>query len=351
MADLEQVLKTLLDGIGDEYDKTAGYMTYDMLKSVSLVAVQLFDRIEDISALIDVENLSGDMLAAFVLQRKGITRTAATNAKGTLLVTGNGTINIGDLFETPSGVQFQAVETKNIAGSAYVSISAVMSGVIGNVPANQVVQMPVTLSGITAVTNPEPTHDGYAAETDTSLRERYYIAVRTPPTSGNVYHYLSWAKTISGVGDAKVFPAARGENTVEVVIIDQFKSPASLELVSEVQAYIDPDSTGLGMGEAPIGAKCYVLSATGLPLNISVSVQMAPDITEPELQANIEASITSYLQSIAFDQDYVSYARIGQAVLDSAGVVDYSGLSLNGGIDNIPVGLKEVAILGAVSFD
>ncbi|OPG98993.1 hypothetical protein B2I21_07510 [Chryseobacterium mucoviscidosis] len=351
MANLEDVLGTLLGAIDDKYDKTPGYMTYDMLKSVSLVALQLFERIEDISALIDVDNLSGDMLAAFVGQRKGIVRTEATFSKGLLLVTGNGIVNIGDLFETASGVQFTATESKTVAGTANVQIRAVNSGMAGNVPANQITQIPVTLAGITGVTNPEPTHDGYESETDESLRERYYIAVRTPPTSGNVYHYLTWAKEISGVGDAKIFPAERGENTVEIVIINQDKRPASTELVSKVQIHIDPDSTGLGMGEAPIGAKCYVLSAAGLSLNISVAVQQSTGSTESEVLNNIQESIMAHLRSIAFGQDYVSYARIGQAILDSVGVEDYSGLTINGSIENVPVGAKEVAVLGAVVLD
>jgi uncharacterized phage protein gp47/JayE len=306
--------------------------------------------LDDIMKLLDVDNLTGDMLDKYVYQRKGIKRNPATHAIGQLTVTGNGTINQGDLFETSSGVQFIASETKEIAGVGTVNIKAVIAGTIGNVPAHQIMQMPITIPGITSVTNPQPTHDGYDQESDASLRERYYIAIRTPPTSGNIYHYRQWAKEVAGVGDVKVLPLERGDNTVEIVIIDQNKQPASQTLVDAVQQYIDPNSEGLGNGQAPIGAKCYVVSANGLPIDVQVSVTMDSSYTQEQVIANIENSISEYLKSIAFVQSYVSYAAIGNAVYEAKGVLDYSNLAVNGGISNIPVGSKDVAVLGVVTI-
>ncbi|KOR88784.1 baseplate J/gp47 family protein [Paenibacillus solani] len=347
---VSELLDQLLSYIDPSYDKSEGYLIHDMLKSVAIVLLEQKGDLEGIKRLLDVDNLTGALLEAFVKQRKGITRTPATYSSGMLQVTGNGTVNVGDLFETPSGVQFAAAETKMITGSGTLQVKSVMSGPVGNVPADQITQMPVTLPGITAVTNPKPTDGGYAAETDDSLRERYYIAVRTPPTSANIYHYLQWAKEVSGVGGAKVFPVERGDNTVEVIIIDQEKQPAAPVLVDQVQKHIDPGSTGLGEGEAPIGAKCYVLSADPLILDISVSVTMAGGYTQDEVQENIRDSISVYLKSIAFQLNYVSFAHIGQAILDSVGVEDYAGLLVNGAIDNPQVGAKQVAVLGAVTL-
>lgn len=344
------LLDQLLSYIDPSYDKSEGYLIHDMLKSVAIVVSDLQGDLEGIQRLLDVDNLTGALLEAFVKQRKGIVRTPATYGSGILQVTGNGAVNVGDLFETPSGVQFAADEAKTITGSGTLRVKSILSGTVGNVPADQITQMPVTLPGITAATNPQPTDGGYAAETDDSLRERYYIAVRTPPTSANIYHYLQWAKEVSGVGGAKVFPVERGDNTVEVIIIDQDKQPAAQTLVDQVQEHIDPGSTGLGNGEAPIGAKCYVLSADPLILNISASVSSAGGYTIDEVRENIEDSITEYLKSIAFQLSYVSYARIGQAILDSVGVEDYAGLLVSGAIDNPQVGPKQVAVLGAVTL-
>lgn len=347
----DDLLQQLLAHISDTYDKTPGYITYDMLMSVALVLSGQLDRLDGIEKLLDVDNLTGALLEAFVQQRKGIVRTPATKSRGTLLVSGNGVVTIGDIFESPAGVQFTATETKNISGSGQVSITAMQAGVVGNVPAGQITQMPVTISGITAVTNPLPTHDGYEAETDDNLRSRYYVAVRTPPTSANVFHYLQWAGEVSGVGAAKIFPVERGPNTVEVVIIDQDRLPPSIALVEAVQEYIDPGSEGLGHGVAPIGAQCYVLGATPLLLNVSVTIQTISSYTEVEVLTNIEDSIRDYLKSIAFLQNYASHARIGEAILNSEGVGDYSGLLINGLAENPQIGAKEVAVLGGVTLE
>jgi len=40
----------------------------------------------------------------------------------------------------------------------------------------------------------------YDEENDDAYLQRHYIQVRTSPTSGNVYYYLSWALEISGMG-------------------------------------------------------------------------------------------------------------------------------------------------------
>jgi len=347
---VDEILKSLLGHVGDEYDKTEGYLVHDILKSVAMLLSTLDLKVSDVEKLLNVDNLTGELLERFVEQRKGIKRTAATHAAGKVRVTGVGAIHKGDIFETKNGVQFEAVEDKSIKDSGFVSIQCRLSGAVGNIPANQIVQMPITLPGITSVTNPSATEGGYEAESDESLRDRYYIATRTPPTSANVFHYLQWAKEISGVGDAKVFPLGRGDDTVEVVIIDQQKLPAVPSLVAEVQKHIDPNSEGLGYGQAPIGAKCYVIAAEGLPLMISATVTKSVGFEQNVVIENIKHSITEYLRSIAFVVPYVSYAKIGEAIISAEGVDDYANLKVNGGATNIDVGTKQVAVLGGVSI-
>ncbi|MBB6214952.1 putative phage protein gp47/JayE [Anaerosolibacter carboniphilus] len=340
----------LLANIDDSYDKTQGYPIWDILRSFAIEGEKIYQNMNLLAEKVDVDKLTGSELERFVSQRKGITRKQATKAKGQLMINGNGTINIGDLFETPSGIQFRAIETKTILNTGVVNIEALVAGDVGNVPANQIIQMPVTLSGITSVNNTGATHDGYEAETDTSLRERYYLALKTPATSGNKWHYLQWAKEIAGVGDAKVFPLERGDNTVEIVIIDSNKQPTSESLIEAVQNYIDPGSLGKGEGAAPIGAYCYAISAIEKPINISLSVTLLSGYGLEEVQTNIENAVDGYLKEIAFKRDFISYAKLGSVILDSEGVEDYSDLVVNGQSDNIPIGVKEVAILGGVTI-
>nr|DAO06133.1 MAG TPA: Baseplate J like protein [Caudoviricetes sp.] len=341
----------VLEQIDDSYQKTVGYPTFDLTKAFALVLAPMYEQLGYIAGKLDIEQLQDDELTRFVYQRKGVERKEATYSHGMLKVSGNGTVNIGDLFESDGGVQFAATETKQILGEGFVNVQAITAGPAGNVGAGSVTMMPKTLPGITTCTNPEPMLGGYNAETDDSLRERYYEAIRQPPTSGNKYHYLMWAREVAGVGDAKVFPLWQGDNTVLVVIINDNKLPADDELVARVQAHIDPDSTGRGEGQAPIGAYCTVQSAQACAINITLKVMPTANYSATEVQANIRDAVAGYLQSIAFTQDYVSYGKVVNAINDAAGVADFSDLLLNGGISNVAVSERQVAVVGEVVVD
>ena len=136
--------------------------------------------------------------------------------------------------------------------------------------------MPVAVQGIASCDNPEPIGGGYAEESDSEYCARYLVVLRTPATSGNIYHYAQWALEVAGVGHVKVFPRVQGVNTVDVVIADNAGQPASPALVKSVQDYIDPDSEGAGRGQAPIGAQCLLLPR---PARLSRSVARCPNRT------------------------------------------------------------------------
>lgn len=334
--------------ISKDYEQTPGYLIWDITEAVGQEMDMQEKSILEIAKKLDVDNLTGDELTKFVYQRKGVIRKAATYATGQITVTGTGTVTKGDLFETPNGVQFTAVETVDITDSGTVNVKAVQAGNVGVVGSGAITQMPVTLAGISSCTNTEATHDGYDAESDEALRERYYIALRTPPSSGNKYSYQNWALEIEGVGAAEVFPLGHGENTVDVVIIDSEMQPASEQLVASVQLYIDPDSSGKGEGAAPMGAHCYVSAAEAL--NIDVTAKLKISGTQSEIENAVKTAIKEYLASIAFTSENVSYAQIGNAILDTAGVIDYENLTVNSGAVNISVPDRSVAILGTVVF-
>lgn len=336
----------LLDEMSDTYQKTIGYPAYDFSAAIALPLSNLYSKLQEVYELGDVENMEGDVLATWVFQRTGLVRKAAVYATGSLTITGSGTITEGDLFESEGGVQFVSAETAEIDASGTIAICAVVAGSSGNVGAGSITVIPVTITGIASVTNAEPTSGGFDAESDAELRQRYYEKLQMPITSGNIYHYKMWAKSVSGVGEAKIFPLDSGDNTVGIVIVDADKQPASPEVVAEVQAYIDPESSGEGNGQAPIGAYCTVESAVGLDIDISCDVVLVEGYELAEVQDNIKAKIIEYLKSIAFLQDYVSYAKIGNAIINAEGVGDYSSLLVNSGSVNVAVAAKEVAVLG-----
>lgn len=210
--------------------------------------------------------------------------------------------------------------------------------------------MPVQIAGIVSVSNSNALTGGYDAETDEAYYERYLLRLQTPPTSGNQYHYRLWALEVTGVGGVQIYPLGHGDNTVDVVLIDVDGQPADGELVERVQTHIDPGSKGLGEGEAPIGAYCYVSGAEAVELTLSMTVQMLPDAVQKTVTASVKAAVSDYLKSIAFTQNYVSYARINAAILEADGVQDVSGLTVNGTTANVAIRERQAAVLGEVSI-
>ena len=71
---------------------------------------------------------------------------------------------------------------------------------------------------------------------------------------------------------------------------------------------------------------------------------------EETITAGIQAAVTAYLAEIVFQQDYVSFARITDRILDVEGVLDLENLTVNGGTGNVAVGERECAVLGEVTL-
>ncbi|WP_027399089.1 baseplate J/gp47 family protein [Anaerovorax odorimutans] len=353
----DQINEDMLNNISDDYEKSTGFLTGDLIKTNSIELAKIYTVIQELFNKTDVDNLSGEELTKYVKQRKGIIRKEATYATVTLNITGTGAINIGDLFATSNNTQFISTETKIIEEAGIIQAKSVIAGAMGNVGANTIISMPITISGITSIINKEPSMGGYEEETDESLRTRYYEILQKPPTSGNIYHYLQWSKEIEGVGNALVKPLWNGANTVKVIIIDSNMQPAANELVQEVQEYIDPKgedniSWGTGKGKAPIGAYCTVESAEGLSITVKIDIVKAAGYDGNTVKSNIFNKIEEYLKSIAFDENhmFVSYAKIGALVLEADGVDDYNSLIINDTTANINISDGQVAVLDEIQF-
>lgn len=353
---VDDIQKDMLNNISGSYDKEVGGFTHDLSKTYALESHKVHKGIEEVFSKLDINNFHGGELERQVFQKKGLKRKRGTFAIGELLIKGNGIVPLGSLFETEAGTQFQTIEKSIISTEGNVKINAVIPGKDGNVPENCITLIPITIQGITEVTNPLKTYDGFEEETDDSLIERYLIEIQKPATSGNVYHYLQWARETSGIGDARVFPLWNGDNTVKIVIIDEEKQPASDELVILTQGYIDPkgidNSTwGAGYGEAPIGAYCTVVSAISVAINIEAILVIEVGYSMTAIKSNVENIMRDYLKEIAFVENHISYSILSSKILDVPGIKEWSELKINNGTINISLENHEVAVLGSVVID
>lgn len=334
------------------YQTTTGFPIGDFFVAIAMVLETLWDAIAAVyNMLMDLSNWPLELLKIFCYERRNIKYKEASVSSDYLTVKGDFSLSVGDLFQTDGGIIFKVTAAiEDTKGVASVPVECTTAGVVGNVAANTIVKMPVTLTGVTSVTNESAFTNGYDEEGKAAYLERYYNDLRKPITSANIYHYESWATSITGVKKARVLSCWNGANTVKVIIINSNSQPASDELVATVQKYIDPNSSGTGAGQAPVGAYCTVVSATSLDINVSATITYETGADKTTVNNTITANISSYLAEIAFDKTYVSYAKIGTIILETDGVEDYSSLLINSGGSNVSIADTQVAVLKTTTF-
>ncbi len=346
----DEIQDRLLSDIDDSYNKSQGEFMYDAEKPVSIELESAYKKIENLPNVPFADTAEGKDLDK-VVNKFGVYRKETTQSNGPVIITGTpgSPITKGELVGSDA-LNFEFIDTTIVptSGSIVVNVQCKTYGSIGNVPSGAIKYFPKTLSGLQKVTNSSAFTNGYDEEDNDSLRARYYAKIQNLVTSANKAQFRNWALEVTGVGDAKVIPLWNGNGTVKVVIINSNKVGADSTLIQAVQNYIDPNKNGDGSGKMPLcGAICTVVSATETAIHISVNIQSGLD--SATAKTNIENSIMEYLKTVAFQQSYVSYAFIGDRILNAEGITDYSNLLLNGAAENVTIRDEEVAVLGDVN--
>ena len=172
-----EIQKKILDGISNIYEKAKGYFLWELTKGVAIAIKDTSDKVADDAAKLDVYNLTGEDLENYTYKNEGITRKKAASAMGYVLVKGKGIVSKGNVFETEGLVRFIAIDTVPVDGETRVDVIAEQPGLNGNVPAETVINIPITISGISECNNPEPMTGGYDAESDEELLNRYFRCI------------------------------------------------------------------------------------------------------------------------------------------------------------------------------
>lgn len=348
---LNDIHNLMLANIDSEYRKRQGYPTWDLTRGFAYGVKSCWDLAYDVAKKLDVENLNGEELDTFISERTGLDRKQATKSKGEItIVQGNGSILKGDLFATVEGIQFVATESKEVHAGDVVKIESVMGGQVTNASINEITEMPVTLQGIYKITNNKACTGGYDRETDTDYRERYYIKLRTPVNGVNANQYVLWAEEIDGVGKARCVPIWNGINTVKVVLIGNDFKPASEDLITRVQNYIDPNKNGDGSGVATIGAVTTVVAATQKNVDITIYGLKVSGALE-ETKNVIKENLDRYIKTSAFNKDYISLAKIGLVVAETKNVEDYREIRLNNSHESLQLQQDECGVLNEVTYN
>ncbi|WP_413362215.1 baseplate J/gp47 family protein [Lysinibacillus sp. 3P01SB] len=345
METVQEIHSRMLANTSSELDRSNGSFVFDVERAAAIEFNKQQESIAKVQSKLDIYNLTGDELTRYVYQRTGIKRRPATKATVQVIISGaeGAEMKVGDAVATDS-LNFVSLENQKIgaSGSMVVAVESELPGRAGNIPANHINRFPITIPGLVNVYNPEPTANGYEAETDDELRQRYFDKLQRPGKAGNKYHYEEWAKEVPGVGAVKVFPRFNGPLTMHVILIDQNGMPAPTDLVEKVRTHIEE--------EMPFGVEELLIEAAKpLVLDLTVDLILAEGYLVEKVITNIKANISDYLKKIALTSTFVSYAKIGAMIIESEGALDYQNLFINGTAANIAIAEDEVAVMGGVN--
>lgn len=312
---------------------------------------------------------------------RGMERKDAAYATGKIRVSGNPGTEIpeGSVFSTQSKdgektVSFETTETLKIGedGTVDIAIAALVSGKDGNVAANTIVINTDNIRGIT-VTNQKATLGGLDPETDAELSQRImeYDKAQDISFVGNSADYKRWAKTVDGVTDAVVLdpednPSVEDKESgmVTVIIIGphdkdpETKNKACAAVYNKIMDPTPPSTDGtMPSGQktgldrlAPPNAKLKVQVAEVKNIMVKVTVELDGTDDIVGVQEKFVTVLTSYFET-ALSEGEIKYSKVGMCLLQTDGIKDYSGLEVNGDVQNIelksnifPVVSKEIEL-------
>lgn len=149
-------------------------------------------------------------------------------------------------------------------------------------------------------------------------------------------------------GDKIVQFYCNGSDYLELRV-NRLQTDTNTEVWVDRAVYRATFSKDTGDGKAPIGARITVEPAAAVSINVSATLTFTAGYNPSSVKSAVEQNIEGYIKNLAFAEDNdVRYVRIGNAILDTPGVQDYSSLLLNGGTANINIGPQEVAVKGTV---
>ena len=334
----DEILKELQNQCTSPFSKFEGTFEYDVFSSNAIEFMKTYVELGELYKVAFGDTAYGDFLTRKAAD-SGVIRKESTKAVGFVTVKGNGELPKGSQFATQTGVLFETLDTVTVDTQATVKVEAVIPGSIGNVTAQAISVIPMSIPGMLSVSNAEPMQDGFEAETDEELRTRYLNHVRNPGTSGNVNHYYEWAMSVAGVGGAKVIPTWNGPGTVKVIVVDTEYKAASKDIVAKVQSYIDK--------VRPMGAVVTVKTVEPTTINLSIHPEGA--FSKDVFKELVKAYFIALEQQVIKGNQTVklSVAKIGSLALD-AGAIDYTRLLVNGRNESITLGVDQLAVLGEV---
>ncbi|WP_431860118.1 baseplate J/gp47 family protein [Azospirillum sp.] len=216
---------------------------------------------------------------------------------------------VGVVVASTTGVQYQTIEAVTIPvgqDHADVVATALVAGPDGNTLADTITVIVSSASGATSVTNPTAFANGRGEETEDERRLRFAEYVKSlargtvgslvyaaknvqllDPSSGTVLERVERVSVDEGPGHVSLYVYNGSGNT-------------SAALVEEVRRVIDgyDDADGeLVPGFRPAGMRVDVRAMTEIPINASITAEVAALNRTDETEAQIKGAMSAVIRA------------------------------------------------------
>lgn len=295
----------------------------------------------------------------------GVMRLPAVAASGLVTFsrftpTAQAVVPVGATILTADGTQSYTVnlDTTNSAYSAAlggyvlapgttsvtVSVTSVNVGIAANAVAGQVALINQPIPGVDTVNNAAGFTNGVDAEGDTALRARFilYLASLSKATAGAVGSAIaSLEQGLTYSFTENVNYAGAAQPGYFFVVVDDGTGAPPSALLSTVYNAIDAvRATTITFG---------VFAPVKLTANIAMTVTTAAGYAHAATASQVAAALTSYINSLTIDAD-LTFSRLTQIAYDaSPGVINVTGVTLNGGTADLTASKLQVVKAGTVS--
>ncbi|RJX40052.1 baseplate J/gp47 family protein [Paenibacillus pinisoli] len=348
------ILQRMLARVSDDIDKRQGSVIYDACAPAAAELAQMYIDLDINYNLSFADSTSGEYLSRKAAEF-GVNRNPATTAvrQGLFYNEANNIMDIAIGTRFSIGGLTYVVSHRSDRPTSTIHLTCETTGTVGNEQFGALLPIDY-VPGLARAVLSDVIVPGEDEESDEALRQRMYAAVNEPPFGGNAADYKQKINGISGIGDSKIYPAWQGGGTVKCTVINSAWQVPSAALVDEVQTYMDPTvNRGQGLGQAPIGHVVTIAGVIGKTINIKTSLTLASGVSPGQVQQEIEAVVSGYLQELRHDwanqqQLVVRTAQIDARLLTVSGVEDITDTLINGAAANLTLGSDEVPLMGTV---
>ncbi len=349
----ETLMEEKLAQIDRTMDKRQGSIIYDTLAPNAAESAQLYLAMELL-----LDRTFGDTATGEDLTRRAAERNIIRKDAVKAIVKGKFygleqqmvDISLGARF---SGGGLNFVATKKLETGVY-ELTCETAGEIGNSYLGRVIPVDY-MEGLAVAETVEFVLYGEEEEDDETLRSRYLASFQQMAFGGNIDDYKEKVNSLDSVGGCKVIPVFQGGGTVKIVIINNGYRAASAELVAEIQAAVDPQPQGTGVGIAPIGHTVTVASVDETEVTVTMQISFEEGVGWDNVADDVTVLLEEYLDSLARQwqektQLVVRISQMETRVLELPGIIDVFGTTVNGSTDNLTLDAYAIPVLKEVSL-